>query len=155
MKRVNRVLLALSIVALAAAPAALAGATPPVAHAATTPTVKSAHTSLGKILVTGSGSTLFMFTRDHHNTDACVRINGCSAVWPVLKANGKLSAGGGLASSRLSTIRLRNGTRQVTYDGHPLYTYSFSSGPRDTSYVGARQFGGSWYALSVAGHAVK
>ena len=38
------------------------------------------------------------------------------------------------------------GRRQVTYDGHPLYTYSADS--RGRPLVGASAFGGSWYAVT-------
>ena len=57
--------------------------------------------------------------------------------------------------SLLGTIKLPNGARQVTYAGHPLYTYIGDSGPGDTSYVGVSQFGGRWFALTAAGHIVK
>ena len=44
---------------------------------------------------------------------------------------------------------------QVTYAGHPLYTYTGDSGPGKTSYVGVKAFGGAWYALNASGGAVK
>ena len=72
-----------------------------------------------------------------------------------LTTTGKPKAGPGVSASKLSTITLSGGAKQVTYAGHPLYLYSFASGPGDTSYVGAMQFGGSWYAINAAGHAVK
>ena len=57
----------------------------------------------------------------------------------------------GLKPSLLGTIALGGGRRQVTYAGHPLYTYAFDSGPAETGYVGATQFGGTWRALSATG----
>jgi predicted lipoprotein with Yx(FWY)xxD motif len=47
------------------------------------------------------------------------------------------------------------GGKQVTYAGHPLYTYSGDSGPGQTSYVGAKSFGGTWYAINASGGTVK
>jgi hypothetical protein len=47
------------------------------------------------------------------------------------------------------------GARQVTYAGHPLYTYIGDAGPGDTSYVGQSQFGGKWFALNATGQIVK
>jgi hypothetical protein len=43
----------------------------------------------------------------------------------------------------------------VTYAGHPLYLYAGDSGAAETSYVGVKQFGGSWYAINGSGHAVE
>ncbi|MFI4993711.1 MAG: hypothetical protein ACHQCH_08880 [Solirubrobacterales bacterium] len=54
----------------------------------------------------------------------------------------------------MSSIRSAGG-KQVTYAGHPLYTYSGDSGPGETSYVGEKQFGGTWYAINASGHTVK
>ncbi len=155
MKRIHSVLLVITIAALSGPTVALAAGGPPSAGAAATATVRLMQTNIGKILVTSSGETLYMFTKDAHNRDRCVKIRGCSAVWPVLKAGGRPIAGNGVARSTLSTIKLSSGSRQVTYDGHPLYTYSLSGGPGDTSYVGAREFGGNWYALNARGRAVK
>lgn len=153
--RAQGVFLAALVSGCAASTVALAHGARPTARPASTTNVRLARTDLGKILVDGSGSTLFMFTRDGRNTDRCVKTSGCIAVWPLLKAHGKPTAGSGLKASRLSTIKLSSGARQVVYAGHPLYTYSFASGPGDTSYVGVKQFGGHWYALDAAGHAVK
>jgi predicted lipoprotein with Yx(FWY)xxD motif len=155
MNRIRTSLLAVTVATLAATTQALADGAPLSARATVATTVRLASTNLGRILVNGSGSTLFVFTRDGRNLDRCVKTKGCSSVWPVLAARGKPTAGAGLKSSLLSTVRLPGGKRQVSYDGHPLYTYSFSSGPGDTSYVGASEFGGSWYALGANGHAVK
>lgn len=155
MKPVRCVCLAVGIGAFAASSVALGDQASPRASTAGTTTIRLAQTYLGKIVVSRSGLTLFTFTRDRARTDACVRISGCSAVWPVLTSSGKLSAGKGLRSSLLSTIRLPNGARQVSYDGHALYTYSLSTRPGDISYVGANEFGGRWYALNAVGGAVK
>jgi predicted lipoprotein with Yx(FWY)xxD motif len=117
--------------------------------------VELENTAAGKILTTGRGFTLYVFTRDAPNHDRCVGISGCRAVWPLLKASGRTIAGPGVKVALLGSIRLASGTRQVTYAGHPLYTYAGDFAPRSTSYVGARQFGGFWYALHASGKIVK
>jgi len=155
MRRIATAVLAVTVAALSASADALADGAPPAARAARTTTVRLAKTNLGKILVSGSGAALYMFTKDGRNADKCVTISGCRTVWPALTSSGRPVGGTGVKASRLSTIRLPDGARQVTYDGHPLYTYSFSSGPEDTSYVGASEFGGRWYAVGSTGHAVK
>jgi predicted lipoprotein with Yx(FWY)xxD motif len=134
--------------------AALASATVAVAagHRAK---LKLGNTSLGKIIVNGRGFTIFMFTRDRKRRDNCVKVPECTSVWPPVTTSGRPVLGPGLKRSLVGTITLRPGVKQVTYGGHPLYTYSASSGPGDTSYVSFPQFGGTWYALNAAGHAVK
>ena len=112
-------------------------------------------TSLGKIVENGRGFTLFMFTRDHGRKDSCIKVPGCTGVWPPVTTSGRPVAGAGIERKLIGTISLPGGVKQVTYAGHPLYTYSGAAGPGDTSYVGFSQFGGKWLALNGAGKAVK
>ena len=130
---------------------ALALALPAGAAAKGPATVKISNSSLGKILVNGSGRTLYMFTKDGRGNDRCVTTHGCASVWPPLTTNGKPVARSGAKSRLLGTIRLPNGGLQVTYAGHPLYTYSADVMPHETDYVGSPQFGGTWYAVSSTG----
>jgi predicted lipoprotein with Yx(FWY)xxD motif len=125
------------------------------AHVGRAASVDLRHTSLGSILTSASGFTLYEFTRDHGAHDSCVKIGGCSTAWPALETSGTPTAGPGVRASLLSTIRLSGGVKQITYAGHPLYRYSGDSRPGSTSYVGVQAFGGSWYALSASGGPVK
>jgi predicted lipoprotein with Yx(FWY)xxD motif len=127
----------------------------PAAHAARAAKVQLRKTSFGKILVDSSGFTLYRFTRDTHNKNTCIKISGCSQVWRALSTSGNPTAGPGVKASLLSTIKLPGGTKQVTYAGHPLYTYTPASEPGETSYVGAIQFGGAWDAVNAQGNNVK
>ena len=152
MKRTNVFLaVALASAASAATVASAQSSSLPAARSSAAATVQLRHTSLGSILVSSSGRTLYEFTKDRGNKNSCAAISGCSAIWPSLKASGRPTAGAGIKASLLSTTS----GNQVTYAGHPLYTYSGDSGPGKTSYVGAKQFGGTWYALSASGGAVK
>jgi predicted lipoprotein with Yx(FWY)xxD motif len=139
--------------ASAASAATVASAQPslPAAHSSRAATVQLRHTSLGSILVSSSGRTLYEFTKDRAKKSSCATIRGCSTVWPSLKASGRPTAGSGIKASLLSTTS----GNQVTYAGHPLYTYSRDSGPGKTSYVGAKEFGGTWYAINASGGTVK
>jgi predicted lipoprotein with Yx(FWY)xxD motif len=151
MKRIH-VFLAVALASAASvATVASAQSNRPAAHSSRAATVQLRHTNLGSILVSGSGRTLYEFTRDHAKKNSCAAIKGCSAVWPSLKASGRPTAGSGVKAVLLSTTS----GHQVTYAGHPLYTYSGDSGPGDTSYVGAKMFGGTWYAISASGGTVK
>lgn len=125
------------------------------ARAAAGATVELRETALGKVLVNSAGFTVFEFTKDKKNKDACVTISGCTEVWPPLEVTGTPTAGTGVNGKMLKTIKLPSGASQVTYDGRPLYLYVGDSGPGETSYVGAKEFGGTWYALNAKGKKVK
>ncbi len=109
----------------------------PAGATTTQPTRVQQHsTARGKVLANASGFTLYVFTRDGKNRDACVKVPRCTATWPVLKASGKPVAGKGLRASLLGTITLAHGVKQVTYGGRPLYGYVGDSSPGQTGYVG-------------------
>lgn len=154
-RKIRIVPLLVPVIAIAALANAVAQGAVPAAHATSATKVQLRNTSFGKILVDGSGNTVYLFTHDKRNMDTCVKISGCTGTWPVLKTKGKPTAGKGLRSSLLGTITLAHGVKQVTYAGHPLYGYAFSAGPGDTSYVGTPEFGGNWDAVNASGHAVK
>ncbi len=143
------------LAAVSCAAVATAGARSSAAREAGVATVKLAKTARGYILVSSTGFTLYEFTKDSDGKDSCMEISGCPHFWPALLVTGSPTAGVGVKASLLSTITLPDGTSQVTYAGHPLYTYSGDSGPGETDYVGVRAFGGYWYALRRRGQAVR
>jgi predicted lipoprotein with Yx(FWY)xxD motif len=138
---------------LATATASTVAGADPSARSSLFHTVELRKTKLGKILVNPAGSILYEFSSDHPKKDTCVKISGCSAIWLALPAEGKPSAGAGVRASLLSSITLPGGGTQVTYAGHPLYIYE--AAPTLISYVGAKQFGGKWYAVNAKGQTVK
>lgn len=143
------------LLACAACAVAAAGASGSPAVAARAAKVQLRETKLGKVLVNAKGFTLFRFTHDPRNKDTCFKTAECAEIWPPLLTSGRPVAGAGVKSSLLSSIRLPNGRRQVTYAGHPLYLYSPASEPGETTYVGFSSFGGTWYAVNAAGNLVK
>jgi predicted lipoprotein with Yx(FWY)xxD motif len=155
MQRTRIFLTVLLVCAASASGAALAQGAVPAAHAARAAKVTLRHTSLGNILATSSGFTLYEFTRDRGPHNSCVSIRECSGTWPPYTTSGRPAAGPGVRASLLSSIRIAGGKTQVTYAGHPLYLYSGDSGPGETSYVGESMFGGRWYALNASGGVVR
>lgn len=106
----------------------------------------------GTILVTSSGRTLYLLSADSPTSSAC---NGtCVSIWPPLTTTGTPRAGTGVKASLLGTITRSDGSKQVTYDGHPLYTYAGDSAAGQTNGEGIVSFGGTWDVLDVAGKAV-
>jgi len=104
---------------------------------------------LGKIIVDSKGFTLYDFHKDKGTTPACY--GGCAQVWPPLITEGKPQAGEGATASKLGTTERKDGTTQVTYAGHPLYTYVQDKKPGDTTGNDFTSFGGEWYALQPSG----
>jgi predicted lipoprotein with Yx(FWY)xxD motif len=115
--------------------------------------LKLRNTGVGTILVNGRGFTVYAFTKDTRNRDKCS--GACRSVWPPVTTVGKPILGKGVNRSLVGTIKLKSGKRQVTYNGHPLYTYVADTRPGQTSYVNKLQFGGRWPALNASGQEVK
>jgi predicted lipoprotein with Yx(FWY)xxD motif len=135
-------------VAAATLPAALAGAKGVRAK------IQLRQTSAGKILVNARGYTIYDFVLDSRDKDACQNISHCLTAWPAVTTSGKPIAGPGVHRNLLGTIRLKNGAEQVTYAGHPLYTYLGDSMPAETTFINIPQFGGRWPAVNAAGQNV-
>jgi len=155
MKRAPLLLAGLILAATSGAAAASSAGGAARAQDSRAAKIQLRHTEVGKVLVDSSGFTVFRFSKDPRNSDTCVKISGCTNLWPPLMSSGRPVAGPGVRSALLSTIKLPGGGRQVTYAGHPLYRYSAATEKGETGYVGAQQFGGSWYALNAAGGSVK
>ena len=155
MKCTHSLLIGTLAVAVSAAGAAGAQGIAPTADTARIAKVQLHNTSSGKILVNASGLTLYMFSHDTRNKDTCVKVSGCSAVWPAMTTSGKPRAGAGVKASKLSTITLPGGAKQVTYYGHPLYLFGGDLTVADPSYLGTPEFGGTWDGLTASGHEVK
>jgi predicted lipoprotein with Yx(FWY)xxD motif len=114
-------------------------------------TVRVAKTNLGKILVNSKGRTLYLFQADSGTTSACA--DACAAAWPPLtSATPKI--GKGAKASLASTATRSDGKPQVTYNGHPLYTYSGDKKAGTTNGQGIDAFGGLWYVLSPTGNEI-
>jgi predicted lipoprotein with Yx(FWY)xxD motif len=118
------------------------------APAATT-VVSASSSSLGRILVTSNGHTLYLFERHKHGKSACV--GKCVTFWPPLIAKGKPRAAGGARASLLGTTKRSDGRMQVTYNQHPLYTFVKDKKKGQTNGEGLDAFGAEWYAVSPAG----
>jgi predicted lipoprotein with Yx(FWY)xxD motif len=148
----KRIIVAIAFAALAAItaiPSSLAGPT----RAGGAATVAVGKSSLGRILVNGQGRTLYMFALDRHGRSAC---NGaCASAWPPLIASGKARAVSGARASLVGRTRRQDGRWQVTYNGHPLYTFYQDTKKGQTNGQGVNFFGGVWNAISPAGAKIR
>jgi predicted lipoprotein with Yx(FWY)xxD motif len=111
--------------------------------------VRVARTKLGPILVNGQGRTLYLFLKDRHGKSTCY--DGCARVWPPALASDAPRGGPGVAAGKLTTTRRRDHTRQLVYNGHPLYAMSADTRPGEMEGQG---FLGTWFVVSPAGHRI-
>jgi predicted lipoprotein with Yx(FWY)xxD motif len=105
---------------------------------------------LGQVLVDSEGRTLYAFSVDSGGASNCG--GACANAWPpLLDEQGEPQPSNGTAAARLGTITRADGTHQVTYGGHPLYSFAGDKQPGEANGNGQRAFGGTWSALKGSG----
>ena len=139
-------LVVVAAVAMVFAPAGMSRET-----AAPTLTVKSS--AFGRVLFDGRGYVLYAFTRDGKGRSTCY--GACARAWPVYYAKGALRAGTGVRRSLLGTIRRRDGRRQITYAGRPLYYYVGDTKAGQIRCQNAVEYGGTWLVVRPSGRLVR
>jgi predicted lipoprotein with Yx(FWY)xxD motif len=112
--------------------------------------VKSGDTSLGNVLVSPSGLTMYALTTDTMTNSTCT--GACAQVWPPVLVGNGWKAAPGLDRSLFSTITRSDGSRQLVAGQWPLYTFSGDTKPGDVNGEGS---GGVWFAAGVNGKLVK
>jgi predicted lipoprotein with Yx(FWY)xxD motif len=122
----------------------------PTARAAPAPlTLAVGNSRLGSILVDSHGRTVYTFGLDAGRTSACT--GACAAAWPPVRAMGTPTVGDGAKAALVGTTRRSDGRNQVTYHGHPLYTFMGDHQAGDTKGQGLVAFGGTWSVLTPTG----
>ena len=77
------------------------------------------------------------------------------AYWPPLTSHSTAHAGKGVNQSLLGLTATHNGVRQVTYAGHPLYTFVGDKSAGQATGEGLNNFGAAWYAVAASGQKVE
>ena len=98
------------------------------------------------VLTNARGYTLYWFAPDSSTKSTCY--GTCAAYWPPV--TGKPVAGPGV-TGKLGTIGRTGGGTQVTYDGHPLYTYIGDAAPGQNTGNNINLNGGFWYEIAAGG----
>ncbi|MBO0687064.1 MAG: hypothetical protein J2P45_28270 [Candidatus Dormibacteraeota bacterium] len=159
--RVGLVAVSLAVVACGGSSSSGAGkaassgtgaSTSPAAAASGPAKVSLANSSLGSILVDGSGRTLYLFANDTGTTSTCY--GSCASAWPPLLTDGAPDAGSGVNTGLVGTTKRTDGTTEVTYNGHPLYYWVGDKKPGDVTGQGINNSGGVWYVLNASGDKV-
>ena len=101
----------------------------------------------GKVLANDAGRPLYVLSSDPKGASKCDAT--CAKDWPPV--SGKPSADGEVDESKLSTFKRDDGSTQVIYNGHALYTNTGEA----LAGIGSKSLGGSWYLVSPKGEPVK
>src|SRR5579872_154773 len=140
---------ALTAAGLAAAALVLFGlvvagaSSPPPAAAGTS--LKTTTIGGTTVLTNAKGFTLYSFAPDTPTTSKCY--GSCAVYWPPV--TGTTTAGQGLPG-KVTTITRTNGTHQLTYNGHPLYTYIGDSAPGQATGNNLNLNGGLWHEVPAS-----
>jgi len=97
------------------------------------------------VLTNAQGLTLYWFAPDTATMSSCY--GTCAGYWPPV--TGTPTAGLGIPGT-LATIKRSDGTTQVTYDGHPLYTYIGDTAPGQAFGNNLDLNGGLWHQVTVS-----
>ena len=132
-------------------PAASGTSAPATAQAdagASSVTIKTMSTSKGTVLATAHGRTIYWFAKDTSTQSNCT--GSCATYWPPVIGKAVAAAGASLPHS-FGTIKRADGQTQVTYDGHPLYTYVGDTARRQVKGNDINVSGGLWWAATPSG----
>lgn len=106
----------------------------------------SASSSLGKIVVDGAGMTVYYYGKDTKGETASACTGVCVALWPAVTTSGTPKVTG--VTGTVGTIAGPNGTKQVTIDGLPIYTFAGDSAAGD---VTGQLYDNEWWAVAPDG----
>jgi predicted lipoprotein with Yx(FWY)xxD motif len=134
----------LAVAALVLFGLVVAGASSPP-PAATGTVLKTTTIGGTTVLTNAKGFTLYSFAPDTPATSKCY--GSCAAYWPPVTGTAAASPG---VPGRVSTIRRTDGTEQLTYNGHPLYTYIGDSAPGQARGNNLNLNGGLWHEVPAS-----
>lgn len=112
--------------------------------------IGASSSSLGTIVVDGKGMTAYVFDKDTPGSGSSACTGACLEEWPPITASSDDPKVDGVRAE-VGTIEGPDGTRQVTLEGMPLYTYAADSDAGDAQGQGK---GGVWWVVSPDGEKI-
>lgn len=108
----------------------------------------------GQVLADGQGRVLYLFTADKTGDSTCY--DACATAWPpyFTVSGAAFDAMFGASASLTGSITRKDGTVQVTYNGHPLYYFVGDKKPGEITCQAVTEFGGAWYVVDASGNAI-
>jgi predicted lipoprotein with Yx(FWY)xxD motif len=108
--------------------------------------------SVGTYLTGASGRALYLWVADTGNKSNCT--GQCAKFWPPVLAKATPAVSGGATASDLGTTMRADGTKQVTYRGHPLYYFLEDPKAGTDKGQGSSNFGAKWWLVTPSGTAI-
>jgi predicted lipoprotein with Yx(FWY)xxD motif len=103
--------------------------------------VKTVSSSAGMVLANSKGFTLYTFAKDTGSTSKCY--GQCAKFWPPAVGPATVAPGSKVSGSFGVTTR-KDGSKQLTWNGHPLYTFAGDKKAGDVTGNGSTADGGLW-----------
>ena len=110
--------------------------------------IKSGGSDFGTMLYDRKDQAIYVFDKETGEKSKCY--GACAKAWPPVLTKGRPTAGRKVDTDLLGTTKRRNGTRQVTYGGHPLYYYAHE-GRGQVLCHNVFGFGGLWKVVGPSG----
>jgi predicted lipoprotein with Yx(FWY)xxD motif len=120
--------------------------TPKPARTGTKVTLRDSQ--FGEMLFDSNRQAIYIFENDRKGKTVCY--GECAEAWPPVVTKGRPVAGKGVDERLLGTIKRRDGTRQVTYAGRPLYFYAHEQ-PGEVRCHNVDLNGGLWWVIGPDG----
>jgi predicted lipoprotein with Yx(FWY)xxD motif len=110
--------------------------------------IKVGPSDFGRMLFDSRNQAIYIFENDSEDESVCY--GECAEAWPPVFADGRPVAGKGVDADLLGTLERRNGRRQVTYAGRPLYYYAHEA-PGEVRCHNVNLNGGFWWVVGPDG----
>ena len=110
--------------------------------------VSTASTSVGMVLTDAAGRSLYAFAADKKGVSNCT--GSCLTYWPPVPA-GAHPTGSAAVTGTLGSITRSDGSKQLTVNGWPMYTYVGDHAKGDTTGQGTNLSGGLWWVVAPDG----
>jgi predicted lipoprotein with Yx(FWY)xxD motif len=115
-------------------------------------TITTADGPAGTYLTDSAGRALYLWVADSPGKSTCS--DACAQAWPPLISTSAPAAANGVDASNIGTATRPDGSKQVSYDGHPLYYFAGDTGPGQTTGQGSNGFGAKWWLVATSGAAI-
>lgn len=113
--------------------------------------LKVADTSLGKIVVSSTGMTVYQYAKDVKDSATSACTGGCLAAWPPVTTTTDTPTLEGV-TGQVGTITTPEGAKQVTLNGLPLYYWAQDQAPGEVTGQGIQNV---WYVVAPNGDMIK
>ena len=116
------------------------------------PQLATADSRYGRIVVDGSARTLYLFDIERDAIPRCY--DACAVNWPPMLATTASTSDQRLNAALIGVSKRKNGSRQLTYNGHPLYYYVGDRSAGEIKCQAVIEFGGGWYVIDTRGNKI-